>query len=139
MGDRGSSCGGAVSVGESGVLYFLEFASFEENLSERGGALCNRGFTTFDRRTFFTGNSASAVGKSVAKPSARKSNSLVRANQTVYNIYGGCFKSSVTATRPSVGAIKPTVARMKPSINATEPCKMVSKPSVRITTPWVIV
>eukprot|EP00904_Undaria_pinnatifida_P004735 jgi/Undpi1/14262/HiC_scaffold_9.g03911.m1 len=53
------SCGGAVSIGQGGRVVFEEFASFEENWSGRGGALCNRGSAEFFRRSFFNGNTAS--------------------------------------------------------------------------------
>ena len=51
-----------MSVGEGGRIVFSEFTTFQDNSSERGGALCNRGSTAFYRRSFFTGNSAIASG-----------------------------------------------------------------------------
>lgn len=48
-----------MSVGEKGRINFSEFASFEENWSERGGALCNLGMARFFRRSLFFGNEAS--------------------------------------------------------------------------------
>ncbi|CAM9312124.1 unnamed protein product, partial [Ectocarpus fasciculatus] len=53
------SCGGGVSVGGTGRIEFSELASFEENSAWRGGALCNRGWSKFFRRSFFNGNRAS--------------------------------------------------------------------------------
>ncbi|CAN0383927.1 unnamed protein product, partial [Laminaria digitata] len=55
------SCGGAVSIGQRGRVEFKELASFEDNWSGRGGALCNRGSAEFFRRSFFNGNTASGV------------------------------------------------------------------------------
>lgn len=48
-----------MSIGQGGRVVFEEFASFEENWSGRGGALCNRGSAEFFRRSFFNGNTAS--------------------------------------------------------------------------------
>eukprot|EP00752_Nemacystus_decipiens_P005980 g5401.t1 len=57
-----SPCGGAVSVGKSGRTSFWEFVSFEDNVSEgRGGAVCNRGWTKFFRRSFFNANQAAGA------------------------------------------------------------------------------
>ncbi|CAM9137711.1 unnamed protein product, partial [Hapterophycus canaliculatus] len=52
------SCGGGVSVGASGRVKFSEFTSLEENSAGRGGALCNRGWVRFFRRSFFNANHA---------------------------------------------------------------------------------
>ncbi|CAM9625684.1 unnamed protein product [Ectocarpus sp. 12 AP-2014] len=62
QGSRGQeaySCGGGLSVGSTGRVEFSELASFEENSAWRGGALCNRGWAKFFRRSFFNGNRAS--------------------------------------------------------------------------------
>ncbi|CAM9534724.1 unnamed protein product [Ectocarpus sp. 6 AP-2014] len=58
-GQEAHSCGGGVSVGGTGRVEFSELASFEENSAWRGGALCNRGWAKFFRRSFFNGNRAS--------------------------------------------------------------------------------
>ncbi|CAM9291475.1 unnamed protein product [Ectocarpus sp. 12 AP-2014] len=58
-GQEAHSCGGGVSVGGTGRVEFSELASFEENSALRGGALCNRGWAKFFRRSFFNGNRAS--------------------------------------------------------------------------------
>jgi len=55
-------CGGGVSVGSSGRVNFRELASFEGNSALRGGALCNRGWVKFFRRSFFNENFATGGG-----------------------------------------------------------------------------
>ena len=50
-----------MSVAQGGRVVFEELASFEENWSGRGGALCNRGSAEFLRRSFFNGNAASGA------------------------------------------------------------------------------
>lgn len=55
---RAHPCGGGVSVGSSGRVNFRELASFEGNSASRGGALCNRGWVKFFRRSFFNENFA---------------------------------------------------------------------------------
>lgn len=55
-----------MSVGRSGRINFWEFASFEENYSAgRGGAVCNRGWAKFFRRSFFNGNQAAGGKRSI--------------------------------------------------------------------------
>eukprot|EP00903_Cladosiphon_okamuranus_P020674 g18984.t1 len=65
------ACGGAVSVGKSGRINFWEFTSFEDNYSAvRGGAVCNRGWAKFFRRSFFNGNRA--AGEYGGTPARRR-------------------------------------------------------------------
>lgn len=66
-GPRAHPCGGGLSVGNSGRVSFWELASFEGNSALRGGALCNRGWVKFFRRSFFNENFATG-GEAGARP-----------------------------------------------------------------------